>query len=1098
MSQFKRALFATSYFGKSYAFSGKYASRVVDAGEPFSGYIDLKIKAILPEINYYPTTDSWSYVRADWVKQSDDSIRTTKSNAEATFFACGDKFDLLFMSGTEYGSATITIRNDETGTEEVFTIDTATTASWSYGGSYANYFITVKSNSALPIRIRKMTTRIASIKANARTADVSHTEQNPYSLPNEYPIVFPNGLTPDNEGFIIARTENEVINQRFVSLELILATSDSDPATSPVVDAIEVSSGDLTEYAEDGYWYAAINLHNVAQQAGKTFRRAKRVDITVPEPTDPGLLSDPNWWDSYLAIRSTSKVVSSSSTAIPSDADTRNPSYWKAESATYRNYSGSPINRMSLGQASNGSFVQTQTLGAAVYGPYSAQAAGYAYTKITKWLEAYNVYSSFPTVYKQTSIVIQLFDNKDVSKYLPIWEYELRQGDNPTLIPFQLSQAYPELYLRLLFRSSPGQQTPVFDGLEFNYDMHFNRTLAYPTNSVSGLDGPIANPNGKKLLKQITPVSNFQLPSNATNHNYSLDYRAVYPNEQLIFFGNSSGNANYGNRRNGISTLYIHSHVSPKQPIASTKVASAGTLYWHYLYDGGTVLFPLTATREVGTDFTPSLRKSRKYRFKLLSGWKDETFTLPRNMTWLEISDILSISVQDLKNKNKSVVEYSGFIPEGTSLLLPNYTKNENVQLVFSSTKNHLTEKSIWNGQTSNEKVEAVVSGDMFEAVDWTSEERFFTGILNPNNEPKSYIRTQNLRAGSNPSPREITHSSITPITYTQIAKQNLIELDDLLIANFGTATINEEIVVSQGEKYLLPAVPSLPEIPPEVWFDGNNPYKVEVVSQTVRRTADNLLLKDTIVTPGSDDEDAITFTVRPSLAKTESLTRGEYANGTDSLSFSNVLSVSRIVNNSSGVVYVPYSKVGNSENGDYILKGNSIDWSPSHSGSKEPAAGDTYTVTFIHATIDTLRILYSSSYNERAAFDKLWRSKEVKLVNQVVGPGEDILLDLPIADSYSDKPFDLRNIGYVVEDDDLWVKSSVVEKDGQKKLLLTLNGKDPKRNWHPTIETGFYYLNDEEHYLYSEPITHEFKEESIPILENISYNDNGLRLSSI
>ncbi len=34
-----------------------------------------------------------------------------------------------------------------------------------------------------------------------------------------------------------------------------------------------------------------------------------------------------------------------------------------------------------------------------------------------------------------------------------------------------------------------------------------------------------------------------------------------------------------------------------------------------------------------------------------------------------------------------------------------------------------------------------------------------------------------------------------------------------------------------------------------------------------------------------------------------------------------------------------------------------------------------------------------------------------------------------------------------------------------------TLNGKDPSKNWHPEIQKGYYYLKEQEHYLYSRAI---------------------------
>src|SRR5699024_4992375 len=160
-----------------------------------------------------------------------------------------------------------------------------------------------------------------------------------------------------------------------------------------------------------------------------------------------------------------------------------------------------------------------------------------------------------------------------------------------------------------------------------------------------------------------------------------------------------------------------------------------------------------------------------------------------------------------------------------------------------------------------------------------------------------------------------------------------------------------------------------------------------------------------------------------------------------------------------------------------------------------EPAAGETYTVTFTQGIVSSMKVIYSSPYKEKAAFDKLWRSKETKVIHAVVGPNEELLLPLPPIDAFSDATNGLRNVSHVVEDDDLWVQSSVVRTEEGERLLLTMNGKDPKRNWHPTIETGFYYLNNDEYYLYSEPITHQFGEEDIPLLEGIHYEEKGLKL---
>ena len=58
------------------------------------------------------------------------------------------------------------------------------------------------------------------------------------------------------------------------------------------------------------------------------------------------------------------------------------------------------------------------------------------------------------------------------------------------------------------------------------------------------------------------------------------------------------------------------------------------------------------------------------------------------------------------------------------------------------------------------------------------------------------------------------------------------------------------------------------------------------------------------------------------------------------------------------------------------------------------------------------------------------------------------------------------------------------------------MNGEDPHRNWYPTIQTGFYYLNDQEYYMYSEPVETTFKEKDVPILKNVRTDSEGLSLT--
>lgn len=1099
MSQFKRALFAVSQFGKAYAFSGTYHTRIVDAGEPFTGKVDLKIKAVLPTMTYHMKTDSWSLVDGFQTNNSDNSARAQKTGSQAVFFACTDKVSLRFKKASDGGSVSILVKNDITGSVTNHSIDTKVLDRLDLTMPYANHFITITTTNDSPVTVLSAQARVASLKATIRSS-ATYTETDPTQLEQKHEVVFPNGLEADPEGYIIAQTKNELVNQRMVSSELFLATSDSEPTSSPVVDSIIFSSGSITDYTDSGFWYCALNMNSVAEHSNKTFRRIKK--ITFESTQQAPHTESTNWWDDYLALRSTSKTVTASDKSVPSDSNTRSSAFWKPVTATYRTYKGLPVPRVSLGQAGNGDFTETKNLGSLLYGPFSEKSMNHAYSVVTNWTQLEQS-ASFPSVYNQTAITMQVWNTANISDYYPVYEIALSGNNNPHQIIMRLSELHPEIYLRFVFSNTTNTQTPVLDFSRISAKLHFMRRLSYK-GKLSGLDNHepqkllSKQPVGTKFQQKVLRTT-FGFPSLVTQPAYRLEYTPKYPNQMNLYFGTTTGEQLQNEQLTQSTELSVFSRTVPEEPKLSTQEIASNKLYWHYQYDGGSVFYPSTATREVGTNFTPNLVQNKKYQFHLSSGWADEVFTLPTRMTWEQVRDVLGRNMDSLKGKNPNVLIYNGFIPEGTRISLPNDTKNPLVSIRFSN-GTRLTNQSLWNGNSKNDNVLASVEGESFQAVDWTSEEHFFVGILNPNNSDKSYVRTQNLLEGTSES-RRIQNTDMVAKSYKTLSEQFEVPLEDLLLANnklqYFANLEHEEAFVKPGESYVLPGKTSLPEIPPEVWYEGTNPYRVEVLPNTVRRTDDYLLLSDKTIVPGSDDEPAISFTTKESLEKTQVLTRGSFANGKDSLSYANVLRIVRIVRDRDGTTYTPYSKNGSSEMGDFKHTPGTgiIDWSPSFSGSREPQAGETYTVTFTQGIVDSLKIIYSSPYKEKASFDKLWRSKETKLINATIGPDQELLLPLPSTESYSDAVNGLKNVSHVVEDDDLWVQSSVVKTDSGEKLLLTMGGKDPKRNWHPTIETGFYYLNNDEYYLYSEPIVHTFAEEDIPLLNGIQYEEKGLKL---
>lgn len=112
---------------------------------------------------------------------------------------------------------------------------------------------------------------------------------------------------------------------------------------------------------------------------------------------------------------------------------------------------------------------------------------------------------------------------------------------------------------------------------------------------------------------------------------------------------------------------------------------------------------------------------------------------------------------------------------------------------------------------------------------------------------------------------------------------------------------------------------------------------------------------------------------VSVTVTKTEQATRGQVTGGSDSLSQTSIVEVQSVI--SGATTYTPGY--------DYILKNNTIDWSPS---GKEPAPGASYTVTYT----------YKSNLVEGTDYNVLQSSSSTSIVilNNSVVTGTEMLVD--------------------------------------------------------------------------------------------------------
>lgn len=1089
MAQFGKHLFSTSYFGKTNTFDGEYETDVIDAGDVFTGTVDISLKAILPPVTYVANNLELAYTDSTKWAYHGTSATAATIGAQVKMLACGSKFVLNFNTASGRGTASVALYNIETEVTTNYTIDTAATGVLTINAVYANYILTVTTTSASSVTLNSIVVMVANIGVEIRTASTWVSDV--YNWSNYVSVTLAyNTTTQRYEG-----KSPSVTSRKYVQARLHLATSDSTAA--PIADAITISSGDITKYAKAGYWYAAVNMKNAATDAGVTFKKVKRLEWK--EKTAP---------KSTLTLRSTS-IASSGLTTIPSAAEVLDGSYWKAETAPYvvtrgttLNY-GTPLARISLGEKENG-FTESMTNSSVMIGPLNPAKAGFADTKLTSWL-SWAAQLFYPTNKNNTSVTFELYKNKtDVTAGLaPIFIISSPELASNRKINLPKDSFSESIYLRIVLQRSTGRQSPVVDYIDLSAHMAYqsNSALGRYSDTLSGLDNVTVATTaallGRKNLRTIShTLFNWPSYTQALSVNnlsiinaprsIQISYKPKYAGQVNVGFGTTLiEKMTFGTLTTPV--IELKSKVTAWEPVASTRSVSATNLYFHYTYDGGTVNFPNVTERDLSTNFTPNLLTSKKYRFYLTNGWKQETFQLPFSMSWEELAEMVDFTVAELKTANTNVKLYQNKLSMGFVVNLPNYSKNALIQLAFQSTSNSLTEKSVWNGTENENILASIPKGGTYQYTDWVSDEVIYNGLLNTNNKFASYVRTQLASYDT----RQEGSYLVTQTTETaaSIASLYSIVVDDLVRMNNGKKTFKK------GQTVLVPSTFMLPEVEPGVIYEGNNPFVVEIIPDSVYRTKDDTFLAEDILISGSDDEAGIQYTLKESTNIQVTLTRGSIANGKEVIPFSNVMKIISIKGKTSGTSYVPYQKISASEMGDYKLSGNTVDWSTSHSGSKEPAASEEYIVTFTHGIVDTLKIIYTSEYKEKSAFDKLWRSVQVKELKGIVSPDKDVYLALPTKESFSDYKKYYSDVRYLVEDNDLWVQTSIKEIDGVPYLYATLNGEDPKRNWYPTVQTGFYYLNDQEYYLYSEPVTHRYTKEELPIIKGVTYSQKGLSL---
>lgn len=1049
MAQYGRNFYGSIYYGPTTAFSSVYTSKAFDAGQAFTGPVYAEVAMTMPKASYRRGDKELSPL-GSWTGTT--TFQTNDMNAKLVSKMSASSFDVVYAATTATQTMKVVVKSVTDAIIHEQTVSTQGVGEKKYSTpSFTFQEVTIEVTPVAfggsPLTIKGIDAQVTSVTMEIGSGNTpTDMTYQPVSLALESGLFKGNSAT--------------VTGKRFIRFRMHLASSDD--GVSPRVDSVKLYSGDVTTRARAGVWSASINMENVASAAGVTFKDVVKLDWVQETPAGTS-----------IEYRSRSAATAGSTNYGP-------------ETAIYRK----GYKRLRLGDSATEGYVLMRK-------PVDPSAlVGRNFNQVLSWVGLQSL-TSMPVDVVGQGILLEFYETMPKESDLGITAVAVidlaREDARQALALFNEKTKGKPFYLGVRLRKRGTAATPVVDLLTVESNMEFRQAVSRTSDDISAVD----NGTGIKQLWAMNG-NEYAWPQGNTGNagNVSLvaqgkkSIRIIDESNQqgLELYFKSKESAGLKRNETSLLTDKVWGKVSAIDAVASTTGADARIPTMHYHYNGGRVAYGFVYRRQMGSDFTPSLLNGKRYRYQVVNGREAESMVLSTPMTWTELAEMLSTSVGELQVLNPGKMEYQGKLVSGQVIVKPDTKTNANATVSFDGVAT--TETSTHNGST-NAYVRVELSaptladeGYGYGLTRWKSEEKMYTGYVNLNDMRSPYVR---LQPNAELEGIESLHIVGVGETYESIATAKGVDVNDLMRRNQ-----NRELVV--GMSIRVPSPFTLPRLAPEAIFqDANgdnivNPYQIEIIPGSVKK-ATGERLSDSAVVIGSGSKPGIVYTTRESAPTTMTLTRGPFDHGRDLLGHKNVRRVLSIVDENS-VSYTPYTKTELTTSGDYTLDGNYIWWLATQQGAKEPAEGVRYTVTYTYDEVENLEVTLDSNYVEKAGYDVLWRSPEVKVFEGIARPGEDFRLMLPTATEFEGYSERLEDVNYVVEDNDPWVKTHVVEEPTGHVLVGTLDGEDPDKNWYPEIVSGYYYMGRERRYMYAEPLTQVFGREQVPVARNVSIVD--------
>lgn len=1039
MAQYRHNFYGTSYYGKTNVYSGWYDSDQYDTDEPLKDTFSVRMQIAMPHAFYAPTSVETT-TSSDWSYDDGFGYASTDTvGATYSWIGTGDRLELDYRPHPSGGAATVEVLSHPLGgTAETttFTLDTsADTVSDA----------TVFALEGLPFGHQEVTLTVDTIPdggsvdlygLRARVTDM-HIETR--AATNEAWTSFAladkvEDTTIDDGYYEITWESPSYTEATLAQFRVYLGTADN--TTSPEIDQVEVIAGNTDNRTESGEWEAHFHMEAIADSAGVTFARTRQIRWEMDQPA--------------------------ATTAVWRSQSSTNGTDWSPWTARYRQ----DTHRLRLREG--------ETTGWVVL-PRQDPAGYNDYVTLDGW-RRWDDESFLPPVSTGTSVTYQFIDERGET---------MLELDNPMEASSHrldaLGTQLPRIRMELNARFD--RATPVVDRLDLESDMTYDEPKTIHDLYVSAVDDGLDGEHPVFRMENLT----FNRPSEFDTPTYLLEDNTERPEDVLVYYESEQE-----------ATAKTHETTNREDIIwAKAFAREANTtgqgVTRHYQYGGGSVRYPNEETNDLAPSFTPPLSSGTPYRYYLQHGWPTQEHRVTRGETLDTVAETYMVSTEELEAANEDIVyRDNGDLEAHQRLTLPNDSENNAVVLRWDHEEDleygdvdsdhpsfleGVTDVSTHNSQVAGDSelanaeiVAEVEESSTYGFVEWTSEEKIYTGTLNHEDVQQDYVRTHEEL--DDERDEEVTYTVQDGETMDSIATSFGIYGPDLRDRNgFGGSEEPEA-----GRTLRIPSRIALPVIDPAARI-GPNPYTIEILYNSVES-------RDSLIDP-SWLEPSLDVIESETDIDQEEIYRGPDDNGADTLHNAKVIEVHGIwaeLNDSiAASQYI--------EGTDFELDGNQIQWL---AGGQAPDPNTAYYVSYTCLRPSGLTVTITSDFAEKGGVDRLWRSPEIKTFDGICKPGEDYLEALPpmtdwrgVADAS-----DVEDLAFTVEDDDLWVKTwTYYDEDADTWYLRgSLQGRVPKDEWLPEIHKGTYYIGDQEYYHYAEPIVTEPDEKDMLTMDGVAF----------